>query len=227
METTIEQIEIKKDDDKLKQGSDLVQIAEQRIVIKNDRDLELANAHTKVMQEYIKLAEEHHADAIKQAHALHKTLTGMRNKLVDPVKQKLRMLSNKMAEYVEKKRIEAEEKQRKADEQAREREEKKRQELLDKAEAAKEAGKVEKADELEEKAQDVYVAPRTVKAAPAPKGFIQRYAIDVEILNKSKVPDQYKVVDESMLKRMFQSSKYTLDVPGVKFTKRPVGAVRR
>lgn len=227
METTIEKIEIRKDDDKLKEGGDLVRIADDCLTIKNDRDLERANAHTKIMQDFVKLAEDHHADAIKQAHTLHKTLTGMRNKLVDPVKNKLRELSNKMAQYVDDKRREAEEKQRKADEAARKKEEAQKQKLLDKAAAEEQAGNVEKADELVEKAENVYVAPRPVAAAPAPQGFVQRYMVEVEVLDKAKVPDQYKIVDESMLKRMYQSSKYSLDVPGVKFTKRPVGAVRR
>ena len=96
--------------------------------------------------------------------------------------------------------------------------EKKRQELEAKAEANREEGKEGKAERYDEKAAEVMTpvaAPRVEKAQGV--SYIERW--NGEVIDKSIVPEQYKVVNQSMVDKVMQSTKGTLPIPGVKIIK--------
>ena len=84
----------------------------------------------------------------------------------------------------------------------------------------------EKTAALQEKKENVYVAPRIVAPVMAPAGASVSYDYEPTVINKNIVPEQYKIVDLAMLKKMQKAAKGTLVVPGVSFTKKAVGALR-
>jgi len=211
--------------DKTEKANDLVVKAE-RLTIKTDQQAHQAADFAKTLKAFVTEVEEYFKDDIERANKLHKSLTKKRGDIVTPVKTAYRAIADKIAVYTEKRKREQEEKERAAALAAQKKEEEKKAKLEAQAQEAEAAGNDEKAEALRQKQEETYVAPRPVASAPKVTGFAQRWNVEVIVENKAKVPENYKVVDEQALKRVFQASKFTLDVPGVKFIKRPAGAVR-
>lgn len=102
-----------------------------------------------------------------------------------------------------------------------------RREAQAKIDAENAARIAEKTEDLSAKKDNVYVAPKPVAPVVKPAGNVLLFDVDVIVRDASKVPDQYKVVDEAKLKKHFKESKYTMQVPGIVFTKKPVTSFRR
>ena len=109
--------------------------------------------------------------------------------------------------------------QMRRDEEAR----RERQAAIDKENERKAA---EKTAALQEKKDNVYVAPRIVAPVMAPAGASISYTWDAIIENKSRVPMEYLTVDIAMLERIQKAAKGQLVIPGVRFNKRAIGALR-
>jgi len=110
-----------------------------------------------------------------------------------------------------------------ADEKAR----KEREALEKRANKAAEKGNTEKAGMLKEQAEAVS-AP-VVAVAPkveAPSNISYRDEWYAEVINKSKVPEEYKVVDVAMLNKLAKATKGAILVPGVQFKSKKISVVR-
>jgi hypothetical protein len=198
----------------------------QSLQVTNDQELHVANDVLVEIKKKITEREDFFAPIVESAHEAHKIAVGKRKAIVEPLKALLDGLKSKAANYLadqERKRQEAE---RKAQEAAQRAEDKKREELLAKAQAEAEKGNTEKSEALLERAADVYVAPKPVAAPIKTDNMTSTFTIEVIVEAKANVPDMYKVVDEGMLRRAFQASKYQLSVPGVRFVKKPTVQVR-
>ena len=84
----------------------------------------------------------------------------------------------------------------------------------------------EKTAALQEKKDNVYVAPKIVAPVMAPAGASVSYTWDAIVEQKSRVPMEYLTVDIAMLERIQKAAKGTLVIPGIRFNKRAIGALR-
>lgn len=196
------------------------------LVITADREESDAAELGKQLKTYLNDVEGYFAPEIEDAHALHKKLCAKRNAVVDPLKAALQRLGAKLGVYQDKKRRDAEAAAEKARVEAEEKEKKEKAKLLEKAAAADAAGNTEKADDLMNQAENVYVAPKPVAPVMRPQGTALRFNVEVIIKDASKVPNEFKIVDEAKLKRYFKDADYKLVVPGVVFTKKPIAGFR-
>ncbi len=119
----------------------------------------------------------------------------------------------KVKDRQERDRLEKEEAERRA-----------KQAIID---AENEAKSKAKAEELEEKKENVYVAPKVVEAATVIKGFSTQFTYEPEVTDQAIVPDMYKTVDLGLLRDMQRKMNGKLIVPGVNFKKVAVGANRK
>lgn len=111
--------------------------------------------------------------------------------------------------------------QRKADEQAR----KERERLEARARKAEESGKAEKAEQLAQQAETV--TPAIVPTeTPKAKGISTRTVWRFRITDKSKIPDQYKSVDEKKIAGVVRSLGEDTAIPGVEIYPEQVVAAR-
>lgn len=161
---------------------------------------------------------------VDAAHKSWKLNCDRRNLVLSPITRALKIINDRVASYQWTKQQQAEAAERKARIEAEEKEAKERARLEAEAREAKKAGKIEEATSLKQQARSVYVPPKPV-AQVVKTGTSLRFVWDVEVLDKAKVPDKYKVVDESMLKRLVTADP-DLKVPGVKFIKRASGSTR-
>lgn len=220
------------------------------LVIKNQTDYEAAAFELDGVKSLAKKIENFFEPHVKRAHDVWKGLTTDRKKHLDPLAQVERIIKSKMADYYEEqKRIEAE-KQRKAEEAARaeeerqrkikeeqerkwrEKEEAKRKEAErlaaegreEEARKAQEAAEkaAAKADERAEEAMSVQVeaqivAPQVDKV----KGVKTIEVWNYEVVDFSKIPDLFKMVDDAKIRKQVSALKQDapMVIPGIKVIK--------
>lgn len=197
-----------------------------QMTVKDEASMYQAEEVLSGLKSKIKEREEFFAPIVDSAYKAHRTATAKRDEILKPMKECYDSLRNKVAGFIHEQEQKRQEAERKALADAAAKEEAKRKELEAKAQAELEKGNTAKAEALLEKAENVVVLPKTVAPAPVASKTSVTYAVDVIVENPALVPDLYKVVDESMLRKSFTASKYQLQVPGVRFVKRPVGSVR-
>jgi len=177
------------------------------------------------------------ADALKQIKNRFKEIDTQRKKITSPLdaakkeamelfKKPLDQLSEaesilkrSMINYTtEQERIAREETERLkrlAEKQAEE----ERKKLEARIERAESNGKIEKAEELKEKKESIIpinvpiVAPSIAK----PSGVSYRDKWTAKVVDFSKLTDEYKLPNQSMLDKMAQASKGNAQIPGVEF----------
>lgn len=120
------------------------------------------------------------------------------------------VLKRKMVTWKSEQDRIAREEQRKADEKAR----KERERLEREAAKAAAAGREERAEVLRERAEVVVAAP-VAPVAPKVSGISTRKAYMFRIVDASKVPDQYKVIDEKRIGAVVRALKMDANIPGV------------
>jgi hypothetical protein len=220
-----EVIIVKDDSQQRTRAAELVKTADSLVVV-SDLGQDQAASVGRDLKAYLNEVEKYFAPEIEQAHTLHKNLCAKRNAVIDPIKAAILRLGQKLGVYQDEQRRKIAEKEEAERQRAVDAEKKKQEELLEKAAKADGEGKTEKAEELLEKAENVYVAPRPVAPVVKPQGTALLFNVDVIVKDAKRVPDEFKIVDEAKLKRRFKESKYTLDVPGVVFVKKPVSSFR-
>lgn len=198
----------------------------QALQVTSDQELHVANDILAEIKQKITDREEFFAPMVEAAHQAHKIAVAKRKLVIEPLQTLLQGLKDKAAVYLAEQERKRQEAERKALEAAQKAEAKKRAELLAKAEIAQQQGDNAKSEALLEKAADVYVAPKVVAAPVKTNNLTATFTVEIIIENKNAVPDMYKIVDEGMLRRAFQASKYQLSVPGVRFVKKPTVQVR-
>ena len=165
--------------------------------------------------------------ALKEAEDKAKTVLlsyeSEQRRIAAEEQRKLEEKARKEREALEAK---AREERRKADEAAAElrRKEEEARKANDLAEAVRlrnQADKIvekseAKAVNIESKASQV-IAPKVEAYIPPVQGQYSKTVWKARVLNKLAVPDEYKVVDQSMLDKMAQATKGAVKVPGVEF----------
>ena len=171
-------------------------------------------------EEAIRKAEEEAAAKEREKQAKIQAKIDEENRKVAEAKEKERKIQAAKDALIEK-----EKNKKKAEEMQRQEEaRKKEQARIDEENRLKAE---EKQRYLQEKKENVYVAPKPVAFRATPNGVSTRFSYEPTVLNKALVPDCYKTVDLAALKRAQGAAKGGLNVPGVRFTKRPIGALRK
>lgn len=99
---------------------------------------------------------------------------------------------------------------------AKEAAEKKR--LEERAAKAEASGKTEKAEELRQQAEEVFVsAPIIASNVQKVDGISMRKNWKARVVDATKVPREYLIVNEPMLDKMAKATKGELNIPGVEF----------
>lgn len=84
----------------------------------------------------------------------------------------------------------------------------------------------EKKAALEEKKEAVYVAPKIVAPVSKPQGASVSFTWEAQVINKAHIPMEYLEPNIAMMERMQKAAKGTLNIPGVTFIKKAIGATR-
>jgi flagellar biosynthesis GTPase FlhF len=146
---------------------------------------------------------------------------------IDEENRKIREAEEAEAEKrrEEQRKINAEKNKEKAAQMKKEEEDRKKDEAIRREQER--IRQEEKIAALQEKKEAVYVAPKTIAPVSTPTGASISFTWDAKVINRARVPEQYKIVDIAMLEKMQKAAKGAMNVPGIEFTKRPVGSLRR
>ena len=189
--------------------------------ITSDAELQIVGSVFKDATANIKNLEEHMDGPIKDAHAKHKRLTELRNKLTAPFKQIKADADSKLTTYRREQQAKAAEEQRKADEEARKRAEDAR---LAEAEALALSGKREQAEAV----LDAPIMPEPV-APPPPiatvEGVSSRRTYSAEVVDmrklcaaiaEGKAQVEFVTANQTVINSMARALKNNFCVPGIK-----------
>lgn len=191
------------------------------LIIKTDDDNIFASEKLKIIKGMQKDVGLFIDGPVAAANALWKSLCDKRNQLSDPLKRAEKTIKEKIARFLTDKENERRRLQYEAEAKARSEEERKRKELEDKARIAEEAGKAAKAEELRAKAETVQVVAKFVAPiATKTKGVSMIDYWEIEVTDKSLVPEEYKIVDISMVNKVANATKGALPIPGCAIHKR-------
>ena len=152
---------------------------------------------------------------IKKAHDAHRAALDTKRKFMDPLVATERSLKQQMIEYDREQERIAEKERRRLQHEADEKARKERERL--EAHAAK--LKTEKRrDEILAKAETV-VAPvvEVPKATPKASGTTVLITWDPVVEDKAKVPEMFKLVDITALKRLGRTKDQPSDIPGIRW----------
>lgn len=157
---------------------------------------------------------------IKAAHAAHKAICEVRNKLDRPLSRAEHCIKKKVSDwqYAEQRRRDAERQRLEAE--AREAEETRR---LEQAAQLERTGDKENAERV--LAEPVIHTPVTVKDVPKIKGVSVRERWTFRIVAVDLIPREYMIPNETVLGSLARSTKGKLKIPGVEFYNAPSVAV--
>lgn len=188
------------------------------LVIRSQEDYETAALLLKSIKDLGKMTEDARkkiTTPLDQAKAAVMDLFRPTSTALENCEKHLKSLMISYANAQESIRIEAEEKLRK-EAAKKEAEEKKR--LEERANKAEASGKTGKAEELRQQAQEVFVpAPTLASTVEKPQGISMKKNWKARVIDVTKVPREYMVVNESMLDKMAKDTKGSLEIPGVEF----------
>lgn len=212
------------------QGTEIAQYQQEAGVLKvnalalpitNDEEVVVASGTIKALAIRLGQYRDFFKPMVDKAFATHKEICKGRNLVCDPLEEATKILNTRVASYQWKQQQERDKEEKRQKDIAEAKEKKEKDKLKEQAKVATPV----RAAEIRQQIREVYVAPKIV--APIVKtGTSVRFFYDVEVLNASRVPEQYKVVDVAKLKRL-KGIDEALDVPGVKFIKRAIGSTRR
>ena len=114
------------------------------------------------------------------------------------------------------------------DQEARLREQARKQEqkLLDDAKKLEDKGKPVQAAAAREAAESI-VTPAVIDTLPKVEGTYHREEWDIEIVDAKLIPEEYKVIDESKIKKLVKAMDGQIEIPGVRNFKRRIQASRK
>ena len=130
-------------------------------------------------------------DSIRTAHAAHKALLALKDKVSSPLRAAETVLKNKMATFATEERRRKEEEARRAAEEARQKEEER---AFNEAVAADAAGHTDAALEILDKPVLAPVIP--IAEAPKAKGIAARKTFRFEIVDASRLRPEFLIPDE-------------------------------
>lgn len=164
---------------------------------------------------------------IDNAHKTHKDLCTKLNNFMAPLRNAEMVVKRKIALFAraEQERIDKEQAAERA--RAKVKADQEREALLAKAVKAEEKCDDKKAAELLERSSMVREEPKTIQPVIAQAGVTQRMEYEIEVIDKSLVPEEYKTVDTALIKRIVKSFKGKTKIPGIKIIEVPDVSIRK
>ena len=190
------------------------------LAIKTQEDAGIANDYLKNAKAKAKEIEATRVSFVKPFNDQVKFINDWFRKPMDGLAEIEKKLKAKIMDYDNEVRRKLAKEEAKLRAEAAERERKEREKLEARAAKAEEKGKTEKAEELRQQAEEVYV-PAPVLAAPK-STMSYRTDYDFEVVDKALVPEDYKIVDEVMLRRVVKAQKELCKIPGIKIITKQV-----
>lgn len=186
----------------VQESSDILSDAK-ALVIQDDDKFHFVNDLLKAIKGIRNKIDEYFDPAIKKTHAAWKENIAMKKKQSEPVEQAERIIKNKIAEYHTKR------------DQERMEEERRRQDILWKQEEERKlAEAIETGDEtiLDE---PVIVPEVKIEDTTKHEGVSFSLIWKFRIINKEKVPEEYKIVDEKRVGQIVRANKAKTSIPGI------------
>ena len=161
----------------------------------------------------------------KKAYAAYKEILNQYKKVEAPIIEAEKYCDRLLAEwFAEQRRIreEAERKRLEAIRKQKEEEERKLREALE----AENAGKKEEAEKIIN--QVIEAKPSEVKTPEKPKlkGVYSRIDYDFEIVDVTKIPREYMIPDETLIRKVIRASKGKVVIPGIKVIAKEIVVTR-
>lgn len=161
----------------------------------------------------------------KKAYAAYKEILDQYKKVEAPIIEAEKYCDRLLAEwFAEQRRIreEAERKRLEAIRKQKEEEERKLREALE----AENAGNKEEAEKIIN--QVIEAKPPEVKTPEKPKlqGVYSRIDYDFEIIDVTKIPREYMIPDETLIRKVIRASKGKVVIPGIKVIAKEIVVTR-
>ena len=214
------------------QGGDGLPATAGTMTVDSHESCELANSFLVEAKTRIKTIDEKLDPRREMAYRAYQGWISLIKELKEPYQKVVNYLSPRIANYlaeVERKRREEEEHLRlMALEEEKKRREAEEKAKLEEAAALEAAGDKELAEQMLAEAEQVKETPITVTvAAPATpkveiKGSAMRENWVFEIYNKSLIPREYLITDESKIGKVVKALKNKTRIPGVRVYNQPI-----
>lgn len=219
---TIERIDIKPIDASVVEAENklvviLVNEANAFPALRNQADFILAGELRSKLKGKIKRLEEIRKSVTIPMDTAKAIIMGWFKPVAARAEQGIEYLDELTINYTEEQDRIAREAQAKLDEAAR----KEREKAEAKARELEAAGKTERAAAMQAKA-DAVIAPVVAPATPKIAGQAIKEMFYAEVTDFKALPDDYKIINQSLLDKTAQASKGKLNIPGVVFKSRKI-----
>ena len=183
------------------------------IIVANDEQYQSAcDFLTMTIKPMRKKIDETFDPIIKKAHQAHKEAVAQKKSVEAPLMQAEKIVKPKIADYLNEKERQRVEKERKLQEEARKRAE---AEALERAAMLEKEGAKEEAEAI---ISEPIEAPTVIVQSSAPKaeGISVKKLWKFEIVDESKIPREYLMVNEKAIGAVVRSLKDKAHIAGVK-----------
>lgn len=178
------------------------------LVVMDQHTFEVAGVFLTTLKSKMKQVTEFFADSKKKASEAHKAICANESALLNPLKDAEMQIKQKMGKY-----LACEEEKRRAEEERQRKEAEKMMALAAEATACGDDSMAEEAT--------MEAALQSVKVAYAPKaaGISSRKTWKFRIVDKTKVPAEFMIVNEAAISGFCRSfkDKPTIEIPGIEF----------
>lgn len=161
----------------------------------------------------------------KKAYAAYKEILDQYKKVEAPIIEAEKYCDRLLAEWFAEQRRQREEAERKRLEAIRKQKEEEERKLREALEAEN-AGKKEEAEKIIN--QVIETKPPEVKTPEKPKlkGVYSRIDYDFEIIDVTKIPREYMIPDETLIRKVIRASKGKVVIPGIKVIAKEIVVTR-
>lgn len=186
-------------------------------VVKDANDYETAMEFQKTLKGRKKEIEAHFKPMVEAANKAHKAVTKKKNEYLEPIKEAMNNIALVCGDYLEVVRKAEEVEAAKRREEAAEEARKAVEEHAAKVEAEDPGKAVALREVAEEAAQDAAAAVEVEETvAPKVSGQVVRKNWKFEIVDASKIPDEYMIPDEKAIGAMVRAKDGEIEIPGVR-----------
>jgi len=173
------------------------------LVIQSDEQFHQANDMLKLIKGLQKEIDEYFDPAIRKAHETHREIINEKKRQSDPLVRAERIIKSKIVSWHEEQERVRREEERRRNEELRKKEEER---VLQEA--------IETGDEsvLEE---PVMVPEVKVEDTTKHEGISYSLIWKFRVVDKEKVPEEYKIVDEKKVGQVVRAMKENTNIPGI------------
>ena len=172
------------------------------LIIKDDDQFHVASDILQAIKGLQKKIDDHYDPAIKKAHEAHKAILEAKNKQNEPLKQAERILKSKIVKYHDEQ------------ERIRHEEERKRQEELRKREEERRLNEAIETDDESLFEEPIAVPEVKIEDTTAHKGISYSTVWKFRVIDKKKIPEEYKICDMIKLNQVARAQKENTNIPG-------------